>query len=261
MDTVIIKVHLITAFNFQQRVFDSFGNIDAQLQQSIEISTGRVSADSIDDSLIDTFRLYNKPTGPPYLEKISHWISAVLLRIYFKYQLSNAVISTFLGIFNVVLQLIAHPLSEVFPKTLHVLIKTVCAYQMDRKVYTICPNESCNQLYAPTDAERLVTCTNTVYGKVCGYELGYKRHIAFSRMKWTPHKSFHFVAPSTWIKHMLRNDKFCKLLHSSTEESQNSMCMKDIYDGKIWKDFQHDPLKPSEPFLSNPNNIGLLDCC
>ena len=35
------------------------------------------------------------------------------------------------------------------------------------------------------------------------------------------------------------------------------MCMKDIYDGKIWKDFQHDPLKPLEPFLSNPN-IGLL---
>ena len=75
------------------------------------------SRDSIDDSLIDT---YNKPTGPLYLEKISHWISAVLLRIYYKYQLSNAVISTFLGIFNVVLQLIAHPLSEVFPKTLHV---------------------------------------------------------------------------------------------------------------------------------------------
>lgn len=55
---------------------------------------------------------------------------------------------------------------------------------------------------------------------------------------------------------MFKNKEFSALLKQYRHHS--SGLMVDVFDGNIWKDFQTNPLNPSEPLLSNPNNIGLL---
>ena len=31
----------------------------------------------------------------------------------------------------------------------------------------------------------------------CGYELGHMKNLVFSKKKWVPYKTFHFVPPSS----------------------------------------------------------------
>ena len=67
-----------------------------------------------------------------------------------------------------------------------------CSSRMEKTVYIVCLNdsESCNQLYKPTEVPQNKSCFNVIFGKKCGHELGYYKHMAFSRQKWIPTKHF-----------------------------------------------------------------------
>ena len=78
--------------------------------------------------------------------------------------------------------------------------------------------------------------------------------MAFGKTKWIPHKLYHFVAPSVWLKHMYNNASFCKLIQKASEKLSTNV-LEDIKDGEVWKDFTMNPLRPSVPFLTD---IGLL---
>lgn len=75
-------------------------------------------------------------------------------------------------------------------------------------------------------------------------------------MKWTPHKVFHFISPSAWLRHFFKSNLFCNLLQGfkSIPISPN-IVLKDVHDANVWQDFLVNPLNPSEPFS---NNIALL---
>ena len=151
-----------------------------------------------------------------------------------------------------------HPLSNIFPTTLHSLYKIVRSRKMEKTVFIVCPNDSCNQLYKPTDIVQNKCCSNIIFGKRCGHELGYYKNLAFSRQKWVPHKTFHFLPPSQWLKHMFNDTTFCQLIASKDTSDSTANEMKDVYDGQIWKEFLMDPLQPTSPLLCDNNNIGLL---
>lgn len=55
---------------------------------------------------------------------------------------------------------------------------------------------------------------------------------------------------------MFKNKQFCALLKQHRHNSDGILV--DVYDGKLWKEFQTNPLNPSESLLSNSNNISLL---
>ena len=96
-----------------------------------------------------------------------------------------------------------------------------------------------------------------MFGKVCKSELGYYRSLAFSKMKWTPHKVFHFISPSAWLRHFFKSNLFCYLLQGFKPiPISPNIVLKDVHDGNVWQDLN--PLNPSEPFLSNANNIASL---
>ena len=182
----------------------------------------------------------------------------MLLQIYFKFRLSKAVLIAFCGLISILLKSIAHPLYEIFPTTLKGLYKTIGVTHMDMVIYTVCPNNKCNKLYSSIDAETSITCTNVIFGKPCGHKLGYQRSLAFSRTKWTPHKKYHFLPPSTWLKYMFKDPQFCKFIDSSKQgfESPGDV-LNDVHDGNIWKTFVIDQ-STSERFFLTSNNIGLL---
>ena len=141
----------------------------------------------------------------------------------------------------------------MFSTTLHSLYKIVRSNRMEKTVFIVCPNDSCNQLYKPTEVPQNASCSNV---KKCGHELGYYNHLAFSRQKWIPHKTFQFVPPSLWLKHMFNDTTFCKLLSAPKDVSDPTVNeMKDVFDGQIWKEFLMDPLQPTSQLLCDNNNI------
>ena len=109
---------------------------------------------------------------------------------------------------------------------------------MEKTAFIVCPNDACNQLYKPNELTQNKSCSNLIYGKRCGCELGYYKHMAFSQEKWTPHKTFHFVPPSQWRKHMFNDETFCKLLSAPKDTSDpTGNEMKDVFDGQMERFF------------------------
>ena len=129
------------------------------------------------------------------------------------------------------------------PTSVHEIFNVAAVTQVEKVTYVVCPNDVCNQLYKPIDAERVLTCTNVIFGKVCTSELGYYRSLAFSKTKWTPHKVFHFISPSAWLRHFFKSNLFCNLLQGfkPIPISPNRV-LKDVHDGNVWQDFLVNPL-------------------
>ena len=186
------------------------------------------------------------------------WICTLLLRISIIFRLTQPVTACICGLISVVLKLTSHPLHAVFPTSLYALQKVVALPKIEKTVFVVCPNDTCNCLYNLEEAQRITYCNAVHFGKKCGCELGYFRSLAFAQKKWSYHKAFHFIPPSVWLKAMFSDESFRTLLATSQNREVASDEKQDVYDGEIWKDFLENPLDTSVPFLSNQNNIGLM---
>ena len=182
----------------------------------------------------------------------------MLLRISIIFRLTQPVTACICGLISVVLKLTSHPLHAVFPTSLYALQKVVALPKIEKTVFVVCPNDTCNCLYNLEEAQRITYCNAVHFGKKCGCELGYFRSLAFAQKKWFYHKAFHFIPPSVWLKAMFSDESFRTLLATSQNREVASDEKQDVYDGEIWKEFLENPLDTSVPFLSNQNNIGLM---
>ena len=162
------------------------------------------------------------------------------------------------GLISILLHHIAHPLRNtcMYPTTLLNLYKVVRSSKMEKTVFIVCPNDACNQLDKPNELKLNKSCSNLIFGKRCGCKLGYYKHMAFSEDKWIPHKTFHIVPPSQWLKHIFNDETFCQLLSASKDISDPAT--NEMQDGQMWKDFLMDPREPTSSLLCDINNIGLL---
>ena len=84
-------------------------------------------------------------------------------------------------------------------------------------------------------------CTSKMFGKVCGRQLCYQKHLAFGRSKWAPFKTFTFIPPSVWLKKMFQNKQFLGFLDCHLERHTQDGVMEDVWDGRIWNEFMSDP--------------------
>ena len=212
-----------------------------------------IERDSVDSSSINE---YSDIMHTSALSTILEWICIALSKLCHYHQLSKRALLAICGLISTILFLISHPLYEIFPTSLQCFYSTMKYTRMKTVTYVVCPDAACNQLYQISDAQHHSSCTNVIFSKLCGKELGYKRHLSFSREKWTPFKTFHFVPPSVWLLQMFKYKQFCVLLKQHRHNSDGILV--DVYDGKLWKEFQANPLNPSESLLPNSNNISLL---
>ena len=67
-----------------------------------------------------------------------------------------------------------------------------------------------------------------------------------------------FIPPSAWLKRMFRNKHFLGFLNIHLERQTQDGVFEDVWDGKIWNEFKHDPIDHTRPFLNKKNNLGLL---
>ena len=112
----------------------------------------------------------------------------------------------------------------------------------------MCPHKKCNGLHKDPQKR---TCDNFVsFGKMCGTTLGYEANLAHGKKKWKPFKTYHFYAPSNWLKKFYSSAEFTDLLYQGTRTE--TQFISDVYDGQIWKDFQ------STNFFASKFNVGLM---
>ena len=189
---------------------------------------------------------------------ILKWFSSLLAKIAMKHHLTQSAIFSICCLISVFLQLISHPLYNVFPTTVHRFWNLVSHTQLKMEEYIVCPNDSCNYLYRLNEAEKCKVCTATIFGEERGEELGYDKRLAFAKHKWCPHKVYYFTPPSQWLRSMFQQAKFVKLFYSQKKVSSDSNVYHDIYDATIWKEFSSSPLNPFVPFFNDPNNVALL---
>ena len=71
---------------------------------------------------------------------------------------------------------------------------------------------------------------------------------------WYPRKVAVFQSLFSSLKKMLNTEK-CQILRDQFQQSNGKEKLKDIYDGKIWKEFQS---VNGKPFLSEEDNYALM---
>ena len=140
--------------------------------------------DSLSEKQQNDMQVKNEHEEPsPHLttsfNNIQSWICMVLFRIYFKFKLPKAALLSICGLISILLHHIALPLRNILPTTLHNLYKAVRSSKMEKTVFIVCPNDVCNQLYKPNELKLNKSCSNLIFGKRCGCELGYYKHMAF----------------------------------------------------------------------------------
>ena len=191
------------------------------------------------------------------------WICILFVRIQHRYGITGAAASVIIAFISLILGILTHPLHSHFPKNLAGVLRIASIDNfVEHTEYVVCPSDACNALYSLSEllsnAGTSVTCSAQSYGKTCGYMLCFEKQLAFGRCKWTPYKTFTFIRPSVWLKKMYANKTFVSLLKDHLKQQSEEDLLADVWDGNIWKEFQHDPIDPSKQFLSNKFNLGLL---
>ena len=98
-------------------------------------------------------------------------------RISIIFRLTQPVIACICGLISVVLKLTSHPLHAVFPMSLYALQKVVALPKIEKIVFVVCPNDTCNCLYNLEEAQRVTHCNAVHFGKKCGCELAEVWHL------------------------------------------------------------------------------------
>ena len=96
------------------------------------------------------------------------WICTLLLRICIIFRLTQPVTACICSLISVVLKLTTHPLHAAFPTSQHALQKVVALPKIEKKVYVVCANDTCNCLYNLEEAQRVAHCNAVHFGKKCG---------------------------------------------------------------------------------------------
>lgn len=163
------------------------------------------------------------------------WILTLFFRIQYRFNISSKAASAILSLIAFIINLLHHPLSTIFPKTLtSAKNKSAINTTIQKEKYAVCPNINCNALYKITD-QIVKKCNKRVFNRVCGREMGYEKHLSGGKKKWKPFKMFQFVSPSTWLKKMLSCDEFASLLEHSCDWPDSEI-LEDVYDGRVWKE-------------------------
>ena len=201
----------------------------------------------LDNSNSDVDNSMEGSISPP--PGIIQRILILFFRMQFHFNITNRAANAILSLISFVLCIVKHPLSTIFPKTVRTALSASGIHNsIPKKMYAVCPREKCNALYTIDGRER---CSNVIYGKVCGAELGYERHLSHGKVRWTPFKKFQFIHPSAWLKHMFQSHEFVRLINL-----WRSLCdhkyIDDLYDGRIWKDME------AQGFFKDNNNLGLM---
>ena len=102
----------------------------------------------------------------------------------------------------------------------------------------------------------LQKCSARQFNKQCGEELLYQVQIG-NKVKLCPYKVYHYQSPIAWVKNLMDNSDFIKLISARFERHQNDDFLEDVWDGKLCSDWSRDSFTGHE-LLSEVQNLAFM---
>ena len=209
--------------------------------------------------------------GRTKVEIIITWIVAFVAAFQRRFFIPDLAIGTLLKFLWTLLKVlsplsaeISH-ISQVFPSSFYAMLKFAKIKNDDFKTYVVCPNPCCCALYKLDDCvdgrgehRESKHCSASV-GKYkrCNSILLKKVHLSSGKVVFHPIKTYCFRSLKKSLINLLERPAFyeeCRLQRQSYKDG-NKETLFDIYDGKIWREFQS---WEGVPFLSEDHTYGLM---
>jgi len=161
--------------------------------------------------------------------------------------------------------------ADDFPSSLYMLKKRFGILNDKFKKYVVCPK--CNSLYeykeciskSTTGVLTPKSCIHIAFRnhphvsrrQPCGHRL-LKEVITKTEKKYYPIKCYCYNSIRNSLQLLLQSNNLLNECESWRDRSIPDEMLADVYDGKVWQDFQ---VYKGRPFLSRPHNIALLLNC
>lgn len=190
---------------------------------------------------------------------ISKWIVILISYFQSRFQISDNAIAWLLLFLVTLLRLLGKFFSNVLsisnsiPQSLY-KFKNINLLPDYFKKYTVC--NSCDSLYTYDECVQLKYCPYKAFptSRRCGQELLKNVISASGHSKRYPYKIFCISSIASSLQALVLRPGFIQSCES-TRKFIASTTISDIYNGKIWSDFQS---VNGQAFLSEPNYYGLL---
>lgn len=194
------------------------------------------------------------------------WLVFLIAQIQKKHFIPNAAVSLILKLLSVVFFILGklHPeladISIMFPATLHSMNKLLDVKTHSFKKYVSCP--VCHTLYTYDECVWMsqqgngACCTNKRSGRsVCKSPLVKRVQTTTGRQLLYPIKYFCYMPLRLSLQKLLDTPEFLDSCEQWRTRNPTQGVLSDVYDGKIWQDFQS---LNGLPFLSAPYTYGLM---
>ena len=199
------------------------------------------------------------------------WLSGFLLLLQARHYIPNRAMDAlvkFLGVLFNVLGRFCSPIASmarIFPSSLYRLQKSV-KNSADFTKFVVCPK--CHKLYKFNDCITVAgahqsssTCMYVKFPshpqlhrrRECGHLLLKAVQLSSGSRIMYPFKVFPYKSLSSSLQNLLLRPGFADLCEQ-WKSREAHVDYQDVYDGKIWKDFQ---VVDGEPFLSSTHTLGL----
>ena len=192
---------------------------------------------------------------------ILKWIVALISLFQSKFSVSSAAISWLLKFLYGLLRLLGNfcprvsAIASCLPRSIYQFKRSKLHPECEVfDNYCVC--NKCNSLYSPSECETIKKCSYKQHhnARRCGEALFKEIVSANGSKRQHPHKIYCISRLSSSLQNLILKPGFIEKCESTRNAFSNSR-LSDVYDGEIWRHFQ---VIDQQPFLSAPNNYGLL---
>ncbi|XP_077866348.1 uncharacterized protein LOC144354095 [Saccoglossus kowalevskii] len=229
--------------------------------------------EKLDGSRSELFVLANvdEPESSKLLTLLN-WFCLFLAYMWYFHNLSDVCMAMLLGFLKTFFVLLANvfpclgALSTLLPGSLHKLRKHIGSNQDKFTKFVAC--RKCHAIYEFDKCYKSVgnqnvsaTCTFIEFPghrqkkqrQPCGELLLKEVELQGKRKRLYPFKVYGYQSVKTRLTNLLQVDGFAKKCEQWRKRKPGDGILADVYDGRIWKEYQH---VNGEPFLAAPKNYA-----
>lgn len=230
---------------------DDEGNIDSDYPQTTEASS---------DEIPDLPEPQTK-TCSTRESMLRNWLLLFFVRFQARFYISDTAMSCLLKFVYVFLSIIGRystfvsQIIDNFPTSLFLLKQcvksneTFVRYVVCRKCYSVYDYKKCFEKIGTLLVSKKCTYrTHRTYRKCCDTILLKTIHLKNGTKKLIPHKVYCYNSLQASVQQLLLRPGFVDLCEQWRHRDKSNSIFSDIYDGKIWNEFQY---IDGQPFLAN----------
>ncbi len=190
-------------------------------------------------------------TGQPQASCLVNWIIAFFSFLQAAYQLSDMVASLWIQFLNILFSIlgrfcsICRDISEALPTSLYAMRKLNGSADLRFRRYVVC--RKCHQISHCLQGNQSKRCTYRAFPRhphsnmrqQCNTLLLKTVELASGKVILYPFMTYCYLSLASSLEKLLERPSSASYCEEWRSYNSDTGIMKDIYDGKIWKEFQN----------------------